>query len=251
VSTPGFVDLVEHDVSFGNFGAEYPWDSDNLYMHHLVSLGVVQLQGFLRAKDFDSRRQIYMGGREDSNPIDRTGFLDIALNDEANYPLHGIWTTLDHFDREMKMKNVRCPVIDDGNTGPAQAWYHTHLECIIKDFVNLDGHQGIQALAYVMWDYARLLSWGIFEEPFEENVKLNDVRLYYLQYGYGYFLARHEPSARELNKTHKPRREIWDLGGRGWWSVDDLSRIEWPLMEDLEDPDSWASESRDLELMLF
>ena len=65
-----------------------------------------------------------------------------------------------------------------------------------------------------MWDNTRLESeWDLSGEPFEDLGE--DTQVPTFSY------------SEEVAYSYERRSEICEAGGRGWWSKDDASKIEW------------------------
>ena len=111
----------------------------------------------------------------------------------------------------------------DSDRGPEEAW---RWGTIANGLWRYPGPAGtLRRRGYVMWDSARLAAWGVLDQDWHIIP-----------------CEKFDPSLRSLRivdmvDSWKARREIWDRGGRGWWSPGDESRVVWP-------PGSQATQQR-------
>lgn len=106
--------------------------------------------------------------------------------------------------------------IEDPDPGPYNAWHWAHWREYGEDFIFSRLHQSLRKRGYVMWDDWRLRESNIFSKPFDEDD--------YPRYDSG----PTEQRRLEVEDSWKRRSEIYQLGGEGWWSKDDESKIVWP-----------------------
>lgn len=106
---------------------------------------------------------------------------------------------------------------EDPDSGPYNAWHWAHLRGYGEAFVFADLHQPLRKRGYVMWDDWRLRESHLFSKPFSGEDYLpspaNELT---------------ELREQEIEESWERRSEIYVLGGRGWWSKEDESKIVWP-----------------------
>jgi hypothetical protein len=104
------------------------------------------------------------------------------------------------------------PDKEDDDKGPFEAWRVAYKDLSRSAWVML-GNTGLRERAYVLWDQDRLLRYNMLE-LFENAPK--DLELLTAEDGYDNML-----------ESFEERSNIWQEGGRGYWSADDKSRIVW------------------------
>ncbi len=113
----------------------------------------------------------------------------------------------------------RKPSYLESDDGPIEAWKWAYEESFASRYFY--PHNWVfRQRAYVMWDRDRLLHWNLFTTRRADlPPELDDA-------------FRPTPAMEEEERISKrARSEAYINGGTGWWSVDDLSKVEW-----LEDP---------------
>ncbi len=100
---------------------------------------------------------------------------------------------------------------DDADPGPYEAWCKGNASWWVSDSCMLTHIAGMCERGYVFWDEARSRSHqnGIAERP-EDEPRDTDA------------------GQEDMMESFRERSEIWQKGGRGYWSRDDASRIIWP-----------------------
>lgn len=123
------------------------------------------------------------------------------------------------FDEEKK-KAVLSPVMDEPDPGPSTAWSWCYQDYNRAELWFSMDWKPLRAKGYVTWDYARLVNeWDFFSKTYSEIFRAAHAE------------ASSIPttlSMEEIEHSYMRRTDIWELGGRGWWSTDDESKITWP-----------------------
>jgi hypothetical protein len=111
---------------------------------------------------------------------------------------------------------------DDPDPGPFNAWYWTnkHFQYGHSIYSSYAADAVLRRRGYVMWDQSRLIeewdfSWDAYyqiEHPPDDYITDDE------------FDARYK----EITDSYDRRSQIWQEGGRGWWSKEDESKIVWP-----------------------
>ncbi|KAL9093593.1 MAG: hypothetical protein Q9165_003988 [Trypethelium subeluteriae] len=119
---------------------------------------------------------------------------------------------------------------DDNDNGPEKSWGLAHCNnrncCPCYFYAEKD--YDLRARGYCFWDRERIETWGVSTESgIRDIVRERDVFTDEIE---------HYLSVREATQTWGIRKEIWDQGGRGWWSKDDESKIEWPSKKPEKSP---------------
>ena len=207
--------MAEHDVEWGKFEQmrwlhewrlfdENPFDR---WAELYLSLGLSHLHRLMNTSTFDERCQLVKPRKRCPGYSLTGGLRDVRLRQEQRASENNqMDLNVDSFSTESALGSDR---------GPEEAWRWGTID---NGLWRYDGPQGtLQKRGYVMWDSARLAAWGLLDQdwhsiPYEEPV---------------------EPSQRlfriaDMENSYNARREIWDRGGRGWWSPGDESRVVWP-----------------------
>ncbi|EFQ99502.1 hypothetical protein MGYG_02515 [Nannizzia gypsea CBS 118893] len=117
---------------------------------------------------------------------------------------------LSKYSRERLSRDIQKLTVRDSR-GPPEVWWVTHLEMASYDFVMAPDHLPLRERGYVMWDYERLSKWGLLKTPWQRQpVEPPEV-------------AR--DMREKVLQSHRRRTEIWLIGGRGWWSEEDESKV--------------------------
>ncbi|KAK3946828.1 hypothetical protein QBC32DRAFT_225409 [Pseudoneurospora amorphoporcata] len=99
---------------------------------------------------------------------------------------------------------------EDTDSGPYQAWRNANAGLTLEESIMMADNSWLRERAYVFWDAHRVskLQDGFGEDP-------------------GYQAAFTEQEYNEMLESFHERSEIWQKGGRGYWSRGDTSRIVW------------------------
>ncbi|EFX06624.1 hypothetical protein CMQ_6945 [Grosmannia clavigera kw1407] len=104
----------------------------------------------------------------------------------------------------------------DVDRGPFEAWWAANKELPLHSSLMMNHNAGFREQAYVLWDEDRLKRYSLLE-LFSETAPESELEL--------------EDTENEhdvMEKSFDARSEIYQKGGRGYWSNDDEHRISWP-----------------------
>ncbi|KAK2762247.1 hypothetical protein FQN54_001257 [Arachnomyces sp. PD_36] len=205
-----FEDVADHDVFWGKMKVTTCQELDldgKCYLQALIANGLGYIHQLVTASTYEERREI-LG----LFPSSARYFLTYTLTDAGDIAD----CVLSEFYEQQKKGLASKSSLEDPDSGPYNAWYWAHAHDDGEDFVFGPDYYGLRYSGYVMWDNWRLSEWNIFSETF--------------QYRNYHYLPASQSSAHpwEIRKSWKRRTEIYKLGGRGWWSKDDESKIVWP-----------------------
>ena len=173
-----------------------------------LSLGLSYLRRVVNTFAYDDRCRLLKGHKSD---------LDYSLYDALL--AQSISTYIPETIRKSLFRARRA--IDD-NEGPEEAW----VWACEQDRRRTNGawmndyhaHRTLWQRGYVLWDSSRLTEWGLLDQDWRSIPGVADD-----------ISDPHRRSKERLYRDdYQERQNIWDRGGRGWWSPDDYSRISWP-----------------------
>ena len=116
------------------------------------------------------------------------------------------------YSNDDERRYIRSPSQNDPDPGPAKAWRWAHEHVSRDSFVQYEYHRELRKRGYVMWDLERLERWNLFGAAWESDPKVD---IDYVQ------------EYQAMIKSFDERSEIYERGGRGWWSEGDESKIVW------------------------
>ncbi|KAF2762333.1 hypothetical protein EJ05DRAFT_497187 [Pseudovirgaria hyperparasitica] len=207
---PAFNDIAEHDIAWGEFRVEYDDERDSPFIQYVLSLGLEKLQRIMAAKSYETRyERLYSG----VYPKTRFNFLCEALNhanrrDDGNY--------LSDFSPTIERTHINRPFVAEADTGPDDIWRWAHQDETWAHFVNQNNRETLREWGYVMWDRARLEECAIFHSSWEPPYPNEEDSRACIQ------------RRAEMEASWEARSKIYMMGGKGWWSLGDHSRIIWP-----------------------
>lgn len=103
------------------------------------------------------------------------------------------------------------PDNQDANEGPRRAWHLAHAGNPRAPSFSLDENEHPRHRAYVFWDWDRIRKYDMLDIlGHRRETSPFPVEAY-----------------REMEESITTRSDIWHLGGSGYWSRDDASRIMW------------------------
>ncbi|KAF2789047.1 hypothetical protein K505DRAFT_365959 [Melanomma pulvis-pyrius CBS 109.77] len=112
--------------------------------------------------------------------------------------------------------HTRPPFFNDPDTGPIDVWRWTHQNETWANFVNQDDRKTLREWGFVMWDRARLDESSIFQSRWEPPYPNDEESRANIQ------------RRAEMQASWEARSKMYRIGGRGWWSFGDHSKIIWP-----------------------
>ena len=208
---PAFNDVAEHDVKWGEYEIpfldnEYPPGDD--YQEYYISLGLDFLRKLINATTYDHRYQLLSSNWE-TEEYSMYQAMKVADTNLQN-------TRMSSLTEEQKMDRFKLHNIQDVDKGPAEAWFWAYQHDWVSPGYFSRSQRDLRQSGYVMFDYERLVQWGLFDQPFpalrpnplEEN-------------------ERHSAIQRSMRDSWTKRSRVWQRGGQGWWSEGDESRITW------------------------
>ena len=144
--------------------------------------------------------------------VDSTQLFD-KLSTEEDADVDDYDGDLRDYSPEQIAALAPCQDPQDTDSGPYDAWRVTHLQVNRFAFVMFGNSQTCREHAYVFWDSAR--------QQEHELLTLFDN----LPQG-----ERHEYTNEEheaMRRSWDERSEVYQKGGRGYWSEGDLSHVVW------------------------
>lgn len=108
---------------------------------------------------------------------------------------------------------IQRSIQQDTDNGPASAWQSEHRYVSREAWVMTGYNAGLRERAYVLWDNDRLDKYSMLE--LYRSVPEDPSHMC------------HEDEFINMQKSFEERSQIWRKGGRGYWSPNDTSRIEW------------------------
>lgn len=82
-------------------------------------------------------------------------------------------------------------------------------------------HRFLQQRGYVFWDKARWEKWRILDEEWQEDPPSeHDPE--------SYDREQYDRQYKEMEVSFKVRHDICRRGGKGYWALDDESKVQWP-----------------------
>ncbi|KAI8205559.1 hypothetical protein K4K54_000130 [Colletotrichum sp. SAR 10_86] len=219
-------EVLAHDVAMGHLGVNYVRPQYDGFIQNWLAYGLRFLVKITGDLSYDEKKNLlhskYGPGQWihlwKSLDMDRT-WLDTDRQQADDPWVRKEDGTLVHLYRES---------VDamDLNLGPREAFLRSIAgPTPIEDL----GYFGSRDRAYVLWDWQRLLQ---LEEGWAWTVPTRSSNRFYI------FMDEPKPirvpakyqgvgAEKDLEKSIQARKEIWDKGGSGYWSADDLSKVVW------------------------
>lgn len=201
-------DIVEHDIEWASSVIDKvdksniytPWNRrvDHPAVQYLLTLGLEEILKMASCDTFKSRVRGVPDGRG-TLQSENKWFLGTAfrVSDALRPTPFGV--------RLLHGK----PYHDDGDAGAQQMW-RAGLSDSRSPFYDprdwLDRRWGS-----VMWDRERFQELGVLDKPWSRAEK-----------------AERGISPADYKKSLQKRAKLWDVGGRGYWSMHDESRVVYP-----------------------
>lgn len=123
------------------------------------------------------------------------------------------WTR-EEVESNLRARDTDGP--DDLDSGPFGVWWCVHKGSFIQETVFQNENSHLRRCGYVMWDVPR-----IFEKK-EVRSRVHAARRQ--------AITDHEEPEKgrdQMERSWRERAAIFEDGGRGYWSADDLSHITW------------------------
>ncbi|TGO47290.1 hypothetical protein BCON_0285g00150 [Botryotinia convoluta] len=208
IIAPGFDELVDHDVEWGEYMMEYASFDDPENIEPLIARGLFAIRNMVEAKSYEQIRKAYC----QNYPEYSSHLLDHGLRNSTNGSGEDEWYWLEDYSKEDDDKFINKPVwCDDNDKGPELVWRWAHQSCNSINFVLCDKHRFEREWGYVMWDYSRILELRVMENEWERTDDAENGR-----------------GSRPSRESMDRRGIIYRAGGRGWWTAEDESKVVWP-----------------------
>ena len=204
-------DVAEHDVEWGRFEKRcvIEWDHyDDMPIHSWTEFyllfGLSRLHQLFDTSTFDERCRLLKPRKKCPGYSLSAGLGEVRFIQE---------------ERKYHMDLTANPLITESaigsDRGPEEAWrWATIANGLLR---GSGGQWTLRRRGYVMWDLTRLAAGGLLDQDWHRMSRENTINLSERSYS----------SVDRWGPCHA-RREIWDRGGRGWWSPGDESRVVWP-----------------------
>ncbi|KAF4636389.1 hypothetical protein G7Y89_g1699 [Cudoniella acicularis] len=229
-----FEEVSHHDLEFGAhpdqhgsmfFGCMPPrFDTEQI-----LSRGLADIYEIATATTYAQQRHALMRVCQPRQGVPNnhlSSLLSIKLNckntiyqDDADFLLH--------------------PYFSDPDPGPEQVWrWANELYDARENGLTLGGGSpDHREWAYVMWDYARLEKWGMFDPipPPPAPLTLSPEEYQYQLEVLEEMGKKRLLLARRDQKKWERKYQIIRAGGTGWWSFEDESKVVWERGSPLDD----------------
>ncbi|KAL8739860.1 MAG: hypothetical protein Q9190_007378 [Brigantiaea leucoxantha] len=212
-----FDDVAAHDVLWG---AEWSIDwtddyatGDASWKESLLSQGLARIKMMGNARTYEARYHLVQG--QTPCPDFDDEFLVEGLSSEV-MDGNDYAEELNDMTLEQARESSKTPLFPEPDDGPIVAWKWAYGNWYANCYF-FSKNWFMRQRAYVMWDMDRLAFWGLFKSHRADFSELFD-----------YAYEASSVAIEEARKSWEARSEIYVNGGRGWWSPNDLSRIEWP-----------------------
>lgn len=180
------------------------YDTDSVYLQLLY--GLEFLRSFVSADTFEERYRLFH-----LPPIDIPGQRDITLKWQRGDP-RGKGARLKEYTPEEVETKLGPSFLPHLEHGPKEAWMWAYASVIDTEFGYNYQARELRARGYVLWDYDRLVNWGLFQSEFVPPDD-NDEDL------------RERENVMERGRARK--RKLAKMNAGGWWSEDDESHLTW------------------------
>jgi hypothetical protein len=145
-----FNDIVEHDMTWGARCVRQAHNPYSPHIHHIFSLGLLQLYEIVTPEAPEGRREILYGVCPPESGLDKPNLLFNGLRERYGYPLYR--PELSRVDPEMSFYR-------DPDTGPCDAYSWAAQQWKVGAIHSINGHcenEDLRDWGYVMWDRRRL-----------------------------------------------------------------------------------------------
>ena len=217
LTNPAFNDVAEHDILWGKL--RIPWADDCIYPHHpwkerFLVRGLTYIRRLDTASTYAERCTLldWESPREDLSP-------SLGLSE-----LHGR-TYFNKYSPEARDKILNQSCTNDIDAGAKDAWLWAHDDGTRLYYNLFNGHRTLRQWGYVLWDSARLKQSGLLDRAWHDwSVKTQKEEDDHDERNNRY---------EEMVASWKAKSQIWRLGGRGWWSSENESFVQWPAGSNL------------------
>ncbi|KAJ5929175.1 hypothetical protein N7454_007023 [Penicillium verhagenii] len=208
---PAFNEVAAHDIQFGELSIS--WTEDTSWLLGFVSLGMRYLDQVITASTYDERHRLLE--EKLLNAFKEPTLADCLF--ESNDLYLGETDELDDYAIQQfrQFASQYCACEADADTGPEEIWYQAHEGDHYTRYVSAESYLMSRKIGYVMMDLSRKKDMASFDGPrkwMEQDV--------FDEEAFSQEMAQQQ-------KSFAIRSDIFLHGGRGWWSEDDTSRIQW------------------------
>lgn len=181
---------------------------DSGFIQNVLSLGLAKLHQVAEAKTYEERHRLLSSSHP---PPFTVSFLHEGLTKNTN-ELH------DDVFLDDSLAEVIMPRFADPDSGPAFAWRWAHRGESWVKWVYQQNRHALRQWGYVMWDQSRLDAIGLFQNPWQDDVKERDS-----------CLDEQEATRQRacMEDSWERKEQIYRSGGTGWWSWGDESMVKW------------------------
>ncbi|MCJ1283012.1 hypothetical protein MMC26_002339 [Xylographa opegraphella] len=208
-------EFAAHDIEWGEYQVKYgiyDWHApENAWKQGTLSLGLNYLRRLVTAKTYEERYQLLAHNHRSDHYFLHEGLVASNGDDEEDDAIE-----LCQYGSEDERRYIHSPFLNDADPGPAKAWRWAHEHVSRGSFVQYESHRELRERGYVMWDLARLEQWNLFEQAWRSGM---EPRIDFVE------------EYRAMVRSFDARSEIYQRGGRGWWSEGDESKIVWKKQE--------------------
>ena len=199
-----FDDVAEHDVLWGKHKIGF---SPN-HKEHYVSLGLAWLHKLAIASTYDERYQLLAPetGEQDPDFMRKT---IVGAHDEV------IAIQLPEVTEHTILNYVRPSFLYEPDTGPFTAWWWAYKNDLDYFMYASSELKALRSTGFIMFDYDRIQRRNLLEITFDPYTRFHEEKVASIR--------RDE----NLKWSRCKRSEIYDRGGRGYWSEDDDSKLIW------------------------
>ena len=213
-----FDDVAAHDLGWaGEWSIEWIIDyyvGDPSWKEALISQGLAKITEMKNAKTYEARSKL-TNCKDRYCPDLNDSFLVQALF-EGFMDDNGVAEELENMTMAQAKEASKSASYIEPDQGPFEAWKWAYEKCYANCYFYSE-NWFFRQRAYVMWNSARLASWGLFETRREDiSQEINDA------------WRPNQAAEEEQAESLRLRKDIHSRGGRGWWSRDDHSKISWP-----------------------
>lgn len=197
-----FNDVAAHEVEWGERNISvHEWS----YIESFLSLGLGFVHRVVEAKTYEERFETLR--LELSMDID---FLTHTLNEED---FENADKNVGDLTEEERGVILHPQFFPDPDPGPAEIWFWAYAAYSVGYVYAETDQRFLRKRGYVFFDQARLNEWEVFSKPFENVGDPSEEESIYED---------------DMNHSYEERDRIWELGGRGYWSEGDESKLVWP-----------------------
>lgn len=207
-----FKDVAEHDVLWGKHRIR----DGRCYKEHCLSLGLAWLHRLATAATYDERYKLLAPETGESKPDFLWKTVAYPQQDAQYNSIE-----LEEFTELTVLDHVNPSFFEDLDIGPFTAWWWAYKSSTDAVTYALHELKPLRKMGYIMFDIDRLRRRGMLDSPFDP--------VYQSQEKFQEKKAARIRKRERLEHSCRKRSEIYDAGGRGYWSEDDESKLIWGI----------------------